>query len=770
MKKKENHIKENKLSERLINFQNTNKKENKEIKDLLIDSESKNINKQLIDKFKRKNNQENNNNKIFCPYIRKNTNNNCKKDLIEFSTIKDPRTGKEILIDKNTGENIFELKYDINNDNKPFLINKETGEKIYNIIKTFDPNSKEENYQIQNINYNNLNRPKIIPADIEELEIKKEDNLNENIIINKQTGERINNIIYKNNIFIDKDNGNCLKNIVKLKDSNPKKEKIIKINIPIDNEGYELPIKFTHLEIRENQNTNEEIIYNRDTGFPINNIIKIKNENKDIFIDKKTGDEFNNIINNYDENGKEIFTKIDIIIPLNKDYIELISEKDNISGNETLVNKNSGERIDNIEIVNNNENRGKSFMDKETGKKILGINIKRNPLNGKESYIYIINKIPSNNIINETNNIEGKKERNVINKKILKNNPSKNDNLNYSSTFSQENKVTSLDKINKLKNKVLISDTNKFDFEPFEKQLLKSRLKIDNSNLDVNDILNSQNSGIFKSNEFPFDSLIKSLKYLNKSSSKNQKRNKNKNLTLSNDKSTNSYHLKRKINKCGSQGNMLNRKIQLNLSNTAQKLKKTIKFFNNNDLYKNSSNITNENNLNISSYSNKNRNLLFNNKLKSNNSIQYNIIDKKKNKKTNEKNKKNQKNNIKKGKDLKENQEIKKKLFPDPYLMNMRATKNLFEYKPIPSASLENHFSPKTNYYTPNGLKNLEQKKLKNKSHRKLYSESDLKNNYVFNGFPKYDTINFYLFHKEKIKDVMLPNAIDSNKFKYFKK
>ena len=485
-----------------------------------------------------------------------------------------------------------------------------------------------------------------------------------------------------------------------------------------------------------------------------------------------TGDEFNNIISNYDENGKEIFTKIDIIIPLNKDYIELISEKDNKTGNEFLVNKNTGERIDNIEIINNNERRGKSFIDKETGKKILGINIKRNPLNGKESYIYIINKIPSNNIINETYDIERKKERNVINKKILKNKPSKNDNLNYSSTFSQENKVTSLDKINKLKNKVLISDTNKFDFEPFEKQLLKLRLKKDNSNLDINDMSNPQNSGIFKSNEFPFDSLIKSLKYLNKSSSKNQKRNKNKNLTLSNDKSTNSYHLKRKINKCGSQGNMLNRKIQLNLSNTAHKLKKTIKFFNNKDLYKNSSNISNENNLNISSYSNRNRNLLFNNKLKSNNSIQYNIIDKNKNKnkKTNEKNKKNQKHNIKKVKDLIENQEIKKKLFPDPYLMNMRATKNLFEYKPIPSANLENHFSPKTNYYTPNGLKNLEQKKLKNNSHRKLYSESDLKNNYVFNGFPKYDTINFYLFHKEKIKDVMLPNAIESKKFKYFKK
>ena len=64
---------------------------------------------------------------------------------------KDPRTGKEILIDKNTGKNIFELKYDINNDNKPFLINKETGEKIYNIIKIFDPNIKEENYHIFSI-------------------------------------------------------------------------------------------------------------------------------------------------------------------------------------------------------------------------------------------------------------------------------------------------------------------------------------------------------------------------------------------------------------------------------------------------------------------------------------------------------------------------------------------------------------------------------------------------------------------------------------------
>ena len=186
------------------------------------------------------------------------------------------------------------------------------------------------------------------------------------ILIDKKTGEKKDNIIIKDGLFINKDNGKILKNIKVFKQPETEKEKIIKINIPIDNEEYELPIKISNLEIRKDKNSKEEKIFNKETGFPIKNIINIKKpENKNVLINKRNNQELNNIIKYKDDkNKKEIFTKIDIIIPLNKDYIELKCEKYTIIGNEILVNKNTSEKLDKIEIKNNKENVEKIFINK----------------------------------------------------------------------------------------------------------------------------------------------------------------------------------------------------------------------------------------------------------------------------------------------------------------------------------------------------------------------------------------------------------------------
>ena len=86
-------------------------------------------------------------------------------------------------------------------------------------------------------------------------------------------------------LHINKDTGKIMKNIIKIKEPFTDKEKIYKINIPIDNEGYELPIKFNNLEIKKDPNSNEEIIFNKETNLPINNIIRIKNpEKKKVFL------------------------------------------------------------------------------------------------------------------------------------------------------------------------------------------------------------------------------------------------------------------------------------------------------------------------------------------------------------------------------------------------------------------------------------------------------------------------------------------------------
>ena len=55
-----------------------------------------------------------------------------------------------------------------------------------------------------------------------------------------------------------------MKNIMKVKEPFTEEEKIYKINLPIDNEGYELTIKFNNLQIKKDPNSNEEIIYNKE--------------------------------------------------------------------------------------------------------------------------------------------------------------------------------------------------------------------------------------------------------------------------------------------------------------------------------------------------------------------------------------------------------------------------------------------------------------------------------------------------------------------------
>ena len=70
---------------------------------------------------------------------------NLKPKTIEIITIKDPKTGIEKLINKNTGNEIqnLERKYDLNK-RKSILINKETGNEINNIINRIDPETGEE--------------------------------------------------------------------------------------------------------------------------------------------------------------------------------------------------------------------------------------------------------------------------------------------------------------------------------------------------------------------------------------------------------------------------------------------------------------------------------------------------------------------------------------------------------------------------------------------------------------------------------------------------
>ena len=544
----------------------------------------------------------------------------------------------------------------------------------------------------------------------------------------------------------------------------------------------------SNLEIRKDKNSKEEKIFNKETGFPIKNIINIKKpENKNVLINKRNNQELNNIIQYKDDkNKKEICTKIDIIIPLNKDYIELKCEKDTITGNEILVNKNTGEKLDKIEIKNNKENGEKIFINKDTREIILGINKIKNPNTKNESYIYIYeksdNKTQNKRKNNKNINNEYNNEKKNINKSTIKNNFNQNNNNDLSNLIKSKGK--NLDKINELRNLLLkvnnnISNLQNPLFENNDKNLIESRIKKEKLNSDL--ILENYNSGILKKNELPYDNIIDNLLIINKSSSKSPNNMKNYNSDYNNLKFSNKKNFIDRKNsefkKCVSQKNLSKsnkNEINLNITSNGNKFNNNNslkyndinykfnekKFQNLKSIYNETNYISNENYLNGSSYSNNNKK-----KLKEKN--KYIIYDKEKNPNEINKFSLNTERNLRK-----ENKKfLKKNLSPDLHLINMIATKYLFDYKPTPSAKKGKYFSPKINFYTPNSLKIYENEK-QNINLKLFQKNNDINvlSNLNYNSSTLQNNDNFYIYDDSKIEDIMKPNTIDSEKFKYFKK
>ena len=752
-------LKNKETGEKLKNFE-INEIPNKR-KSILINKETGNVIKELNIKFDDNNNQIFSTDKKFIKNKENNIDNNVYKDVIEFSLYKDPRTGKQILVDKETGESDFELKYDISNNNKPFLMNKETGEKIYDIKQKINPKTKEENFEFQNIQKNNLNRPLIVPAEIEELEIQFDNNLNDNIIINKKTGERENNIIRKNGLFIDKNNGKILKNIISLKEPYIEQEKIFKIKVPKDKEGYELPIKINNLEVKKDPISNEEIIYNKDTELPIKNIIRVKNpENgKNILINRKTGEEYNNIIMNKDpETGKIIYTKFDIVIPLNKDYIEITTKKDEKTGKEILINKNTGEEYHNIEIKYDEETGEKIFKNKETGKILSGINIKKNPITLKETYIFISDKLSNN---------EKMKGRNYIYRE-------KPNNLN---SISIQDNISHLERIRRLKSRLLKDYPIYYPIKKNEKMLIQTKLKKDKSNSDLffNILRHSQKSQIVNRNEIPFDNMIESLKVINRSTSKNSVKDEqniknrilslSKNIIVSEDELEQNYleNLKIKTKKNNKKNNFI---INLSKTNKSKCINKRYDNYIINNNIKDRSNISNSykktnyksNDNNVNSLSNKKYEINY--KFKPNYlNKSYVLLNKNKKGIIQKKIIYNSQDNI-----FKNNEE--NKLSPDLYLKNLEARKFLFDNIPIQNRIKDNKFMTRNNYYF---TKEKEVKIFNEEKQNTDLRIFDYGENDICNGLSTSIDDNFYLIKDSKIKNIMLPNALEPQKFKYFK-
>ena len=98
--------------------------------------------------------------------------------------------------------------------------------------------------------------------------------------------------------------------------------------------------------------------------------------------------------------------------------------------------------------------------------------------------------------------------------------------------------------------------------------------------------------------------------------------------------------------------------------------------------------------------------------------------------------------------------------------MNLQATKLLFDYNPSLIKNKDKNSSRSCNYY----LNNLEEEKQYNNI--KIINnmeDYEILYNYDIISSSSNDDI-FWLYDENKFKNIMFPNALDSKKFKYFKK
>ena len=98
--------------------------------------------------------------------------------------------------------------------------------------------------------------------------------------------------------------------------------------------------------------------------------------------------------------------------------------------------------------------------------------------------------------------------------------------------------------------------------------------------------------------------------------------------------------------------------------------------------------------------------------------------------------------------------------------MNLQATKLLFDYRPSYSKNKDKNTARSSHYFS-NYIE--EEKQNNNIKLINNLNDSDLICNCDLISSSSNDDI-FWLYDDNKIKNIMFPNALDSKKFRYFKK
>ena len=258
-----------------------------------------------------------------------------KRDII---IVENPRTGKNELIDNETGNKVNDLLLSHNEKGeiillyskthlpvimKPIRIDKKTGNKIISIYES--KKSENEKFNKNKKNYKNEN---------------EDDDI----------------ICTSKNKFIKKGNEKMQKDYIEYECSD--------LELVIDPEN------------------GKEILIDKETGEEIDDIEKKIINNKVIFIDKNTGKEIDNIIKTYNpETEEEIYKRMS---PVKKNKVNIISNIDPKTGKEILIDKETGEKIENLEKIKDPKTGEIKLINKYNGEEIKGIKIKKDPLTGNE--------------------------------------------------------------------------------------------------------------------------------------------------------------------------------------------------------------------------------------------------------------------------------------------------------------------------------------------------------------------------------------------------
>ena len=334
-----------------------------------------------------------NNNNLLKSFLPKNVDNNNQSEMNSILSIKNPKTGKEELINKETGEKINIEKIVNPKTGKSELINKDTGEKIKNIQIKKDPNTGEEIYcpihkNEKNIINNNL-------TDNNDIIIKRDSKTGKEIHINKITNNK--QIEYNRKKDSQESKKKKMKSKIKLFDSLPDFS-----NSNLDNIE-KIKILKERMFTDSNENNERNILTNQYYTSRIKT--KLNRDNNELFFKIIRQSQHSNVQNYNDLPYESMLSSIRILMdnnnnsksPGKKNPPNPDSQVSKILNSINLhYNSRTIEDEEDSDINNNNKSVNNDFKKREHSLNLKPKTMKNGYITNFNSFIHKVNDIDNN--------------------------------------------------------------------------------------------------------------------------------------------------------------------------------------------------------------------------------------------------------------------------------------------------------------------------------------------------------------------------------------